>query len=132
MNENTKELSRIAVFVRDRVEELKGVRNQREIAEIAGYTNPNMITMIKQGLTKVALDRVYALSKALDADQKTVMRMALEQFYGPTIIRDLEQSMGMIATVNEIAIMDVIRQASKNADPKLTPELRARLEEIFA
>ncbi len=129
---NSKELSRIAIFVRDRVEELKGVRSQREIAEVAGYTNPNMITMIKQGLTKVALDRVFLLAKALDADEKKLMRMALEQFYPSAVIRDLENAMGVIATSNEIKILEVIREASKNSDPKLTPELRERLVEAMS
>lgn len=131
MNAHVKELSRIAVFVRDRVEELKGVRTQREIADIAGYTNPNMITMIKQGMTKVALDRVFDLAKALDADHKVVMRMALEQFYSPLVVRDLENAMGVIATSNEIKILEAIREVSGNADPKLTPELKERLAEVF-
>lgn len=129
---SAKELSRISAFVRDRVEELKGVRNQREIAEIAGYTNPNMISMIKQGLTKVALDRVFLLAKALDADHKVMMRMALEQFYAPEVIRDLENAMGVIATPNEIKFLEFVRETSKNTDPKLTPELKERLTAIFA
>jgi hypothetical protein len=126
-----KELSRIAEFVRDRVEELKGIRNQREIAEIAGYTNQNMITMIKQGFTKVALDRVFLLAKALDADPKMMMRMALEQFYSPLAIRDMEQALGVAATRNEIRILEHIRNLTKGSDPALTPELKDALKSIF-
>ena len=126
-----KELSRIAEFVRDRVEELKGVRNQREIAEIAGYSNQNMISMIKQGHTKVALDRAFLLAKALDADPVKVMRMALEQFYTPLAIRDLETALGT-ASRNEIRILEYIRELTKGSDPSLTPELKDHLKSIFA
>lgn len=129
---SAKEMSRIAVFVRDRVEELKGVRSQREIAEIAGYTNSNMITMIKQGMTKVALDRVFPLAKALDADEKMLMRMALEQFYAPVVIRDLEHAMGGLVTTNEVKVLEIIREVSQFRDPKATPELKEKLAAVFA
>lgn len=129
--EMKKELSRIAVFVNDRLYELRDVRNQREIAEIAGYTNQNMITMIKQGHTKVAIDRVKALAKALDADPRKLMQMALEQFYAPHAIRDLEEAIGGV-TANEQKILKAYREATGGKDPVVTPEIETKVKSIFA
>lgn len=68
----------MAKFVERRVLELKPKKSQAEIAAQAGYVNPNMVTMIKQGTSKVALDRVPALAKALECDPAYLMRLALE------------------------------------------------------
>lgn len=125
-----KELSRIAKFVDERLYELRGVRNQREIADIAGYANQNMITMIKQGHTKVAIDRVAGLAKALDADLGKLMRMALEQSFTPDAIRDLEMALGV--TRNEKRLLDVVREASKESDPLITEDIEAKIRAIFA
>ena len=56
----------LARYIDRRILELKAMKTQAQIAAEAGYPNPNMITMIKQGTSKVALDRVPALAKALD------------------------------------------------------------------
>jgi hypothetical protein len=52
--------TRLAQYVERRVLELKPRKMQGEIAAQAGFINPNVITMIKQGKTKAALDRVPA------------------------------------------------------------------------
>ncbi len=49
---------RLATFLRARVAELSPTKTQKEIASQAGYTNPNMITMLKLGDTKLPLGRV--------------------------------------------------------------------------
>lgn len=126
-----KSMSRIAQFVDARIYELRGVRNQREIAEIAGYTNQNMITMIKQGYTKVALDRVAGLAKALDCEVAPLMRMALEQFYTPDAIKDLELAMGSILSKNERRLLDVYRFVTNNSDPAITPEVEEKIRAVF-
>lgn len=87
------ELSRIATLVGDRIEELKGVKTQKDIAREVGYTNQNMITMIKQGKSKVAIDKAGALGKALEVDPKTFMLLALEQFYSRECIDDIVRSL---------------------------------------
>jgi hypothetical protein len=51
-----------------RILELKPKKNQSEIAAEAGFANPNMITLLKQGANRVPLDRVPQLAKALDSD----------------------------------------------------------------
>ena len=60
--------SRRVHFLETRLLELKHKKTQAEIAKEAGFINPNMVAMIKQGATKLPIDRVPALAKALDSD----------------------------------------------------------------
>ena len=52
--------SRLAKFVERRILALSGTKAQKEIAREAGFTNANMLSMIKSGDTKLALDPVPA------------------------------------------------------------------------
>lgn len=82
--------SRLASFVAKRIKDLAGVRSQREIARIAGFTQPNMISMIKTGEAKLPLERVEKLAVALDCDPRQLAQLALEQFHGPDVLRLLQ------------------------------------------
>ncbi len=73
MTKKPHENTELAKYIDRRVLALKGTKSQAEIAAQAGYVNQNMITMIKQGSSKVALDRVPALARALEADPAFVM-----------------------------------------------------------
>lgn len=89
MTDKTDERSRIARLVDERIQELQGVKSQKDIAREAGYKSQNIITMIKHGDTKVALDRVPDLAKALDVNPRPFLLMAMEQFYSPEFIRKM-------------------------------------------
>ncbi len=93
--EETDTLSKVAKLVDIRVEELKGVKSQRDIAKAAGYKNQNMITMIKQGNSKVALDRAPDLARALEVDPKEFLLIAMEQFYSPKFIAQMLKDLGV-------------------------------------
>jgi transcriptional regulator with XRE-family HTH domain len=126
------ETSAIAKFVADRVEELRGVKQQNEIAREAGYKSPNMITMIKQGNAKVAIDRVPDLAKALDVDPTHLLRLAMDQFYTSNTVKVLMAVFkNGLVTQNERAILNVIRTASGNTDPAMTPDLETSLRTLF-
>ena len=62
--------------------ELKPKKSQLEIASEAGFANPNMVAMIKNGSTKLALDRVPSMARALDCDPAYLLRLTLEQAVG--------------------------------------------------
>jgi len=121
----------LAKYIERRVLELKSKKSQIEIATEAGYVNPNMITMIKQGSTKVALDRVPALARALECDPAYLMRLSLEQAIGTTAAKAVLEVFGEPVTVNEAAWLDVIRSASGNTDPRLTTRSSAAIQTIF-
>jgi len=73
------ENSRLAQFVTTRVLELRGRKTQAEIAAQAGFTNPNVMSMLKSGANKLPLDRVPSLAKALECDPAYLLLLALEQ-----------------------------------------------------
>lgn len=60
--------TQLARFMDRRVLELRPVKSQIQIASEAGFTNPNMISMIKSGASKLALDRVPWMARALECD----------------------------------------------------------------
>ncbi|WP_209833808.1 XRE family transcriptional regulator [Ruegeria sp. HKCCE3926] len=123
--------TRMAKYVERRVLELKPTKSQAEIATQVGYVNPNMITMIKQGSSKVALDRVPALAVALEADPAFVMQLALEQAIGRTAAEAVVEVFGEPVTANEVGWLQAIRKASSNTDPRLTSRSQAAINAIF-
>ncbi len=127
-----KEISRIAAYIDARVADLSGRKNQAEIVEEAGLTSHNLITMMKKGHTKVPIDRVAGLAKALECDQNEMMRLALEQFYSPSALKDLESAFGGAAvTDNERELLRVFREATNMKDPRITAEIREKIAGVF-
>ena len=123
--------TRLARYVERRVLELKPTKSQAEISAQAGYVNQNMITMIKQGRSKVALDRVPALARALESDAAFVMQLALEQAIGRTAAEAVVEVFGELVSANELRWLQTIREASNNTNPRLTSRSRTALKAIF-
>jgi len=123
--------TRLAGFVAQRISELSGRKTQSEIASEAGFANSNMISMIKTGATKLALDRVPQLSKALECDPAFLLRMALEQSLGATAAKSVHDIFGTPLTRNEIEWISELRDASGDTDPRLTARSRAAFLAIF-
>jgi hypothetical protein len=57
--------SAVAKYIDKKIDELKGVKTQREIAAEIDYDKPNMISMFKRGEARVPLDKIPLLAKAL-------------------------------------------------------------------
>lgn len=125
------EHTRLAQFLDQRILELKPKRSQAEIAEIAGFTSPNVVSMLKSGATKVPLDRVPKLAQALDCDPAYLLRLALEQAEGSTAAKAIFEIIGDPVSVNERAWIAEIRDASGDTDPRPTARARTQLRAIF-
>ena len=123
--------TRLAKFLEARRLELKHKKTQAEIAEEAGFVNPNMVTMIKKGATKLTVDRVPALAKALDCDPALLLRLALEQSEGSTAATAIYEIIGQPITKNEMAWINEIREASGDTDPRMTSRAAAAIRGIF-
>ena len=123
--------TRLAKFLETRLLELKHKKTQVEIAEEAGFVNPNMITMIKQGATKLPIDRVPALAKALGVDPALLLRLALEQSEGSTAAAAIYEIIGQPVTKNEMAWIHEIREASGDTDPRLTSRAGIAIRGVF-
>jgi transcriptional regulator with XRE-family HTH domain len=123
--------TRLARFLDNRLLELKHKKTQAEIAEEAGFVNPNMVTMIKQGSTKLPIDRVPALAKALESDPALLLRLALEQSEGSTAAAAIYEIIGQPFTKNEMSWISEIREASGDTDPRLTSRAGTAIRGVF-
>ncbi|MBL4930050.1 helix-turn-helix domain-containing protein [Fuscibacter oryzae] len=128
---NPYENSHATIFIADRIRDLSHTKTQAEIATEAGFVNPNMVTFLKTGKTKIPLDRIPALAKALEADPAVLMRLALDQAVGATAARAITEIFGSPVSENEQGWLDEIRDASGNTDPRLTARSRTALRGIF-
>jgi transcriptional regulator with XRE-family HTH domain len=120
----------LADFIEKRVLAMRP-KQQNEIAEEAGFKNVNMLSMIKSGTSKLPIDRVAALAKALDCDPKLLFRLAFEQQGQETTALTIAEIFGAIVTRNEAIWLHEIRDASGNSDPGMTTRSRAALRAIF-
>lgn len=111
---------------------MESPKSQKEIAQAVGFKNPNMITMLKQGDVKLALDRVPLMAKALGVDQVDMFKLALTQFYDDTSVKMMVGLLEAGLSTAERDILRVIREAAGDAPPALTQEREDALRELFA
>lgn len=123
--------SKVSDLISKRIDELKGVISQREIADKVGYQNQNIISMIKQGESKLALDRVPAMAKALDLDVKLLMGLALEQFYSRKFVETMIGIFEAPYTDDEIAVLEIIREVAGGGRLSLTDKQKEEIARIL-
>lgn len=104
---------------------------QREIAEEAGFENPNVITMIKQGRTKIPLEKVGKLAKALSIDPVFLFKMVLSEYQPGTMEAINAMFDQEPLTENELEIIRIVRSASVNNPKVRSDEDRDRLLEAI-
>jgi len=91
---------------------------QRDIADQVGFKHPNMITMMKQGLTRVPLDRIPALAKALGLDQASFLLVAIEEYHHE-IYEVLRDTLGLPLSDAEQQLILMFRLANLRAEIEL-------------
>lgn len=90
-----------------------------------------MISMIKIGAEKLALDRVPQLAKALECDPAFLLRLAVDQSLGTTAAKAVDEIFGSPLTRNEREWITELRNASGDTDPRLTARSRTAFRAIF-
>lgn len=55
-------------------------KSQREVAEEIGYTNPNIITMFKNGATKIPVNKAGLIARALGVDPIFMLRLLMSEY----------------------------------------------------
>jgi hypothetical protein len=104
---------------------------QRQIAEALEYPKPNIITMFKQGLTKVPIEKIPALAGVLGLDPRHLLIRAMRE-YMPKTLRTIEATLGHSVSEREYEIVAFIREMTDDAVPPLTNELKNKLKHAFA
>lgn len=122
--------SRMARYLGRQIEALKGEVSQREIATKLGYPKSNIISMFKTGEAKVPLDKIPALAEALHVDVGHLMRLGLEQYW-PDKMDVITKVFSRIVTENEYEIVQCIRKAAHDTDPKASSSQKAELKRLF-
>lgn len=122
-----------AVYVSRQIDALteSGNLTQRQIAHTAGYDKPNILSMIKRGETKVPIDKIPDMAKALRVDPAHLARLVLDQHW-PALTFSFEEIFGGgMITVNERKLLTLWRQETGNNDPVINDARTARLSEVF-
>lgn len=98
--------SKVASFIASRIEETGQL--QKDIASKCGFDKPNMITMIKQGLTRLPLDKVGPMAMALETDPVQLLKMCMEE-YQPATWKAIEPFMETAMTRDELRLITALR-----------------------
>ena len=107
----------VADFLSRKIDESN--KTQKEIAAETGYGNPNIMTMFKNGSTKVPLNTVGPLAIALGVDPAYFLRMVMSE-YCPDTLAAVEHCLGTtILSERERALIEAIRRCSQNTDPSI-------------
>lgn len=114
MTANLTHRTTVADFIADRLAECD--KTQREIAEECGFEKSNIITMFKNGSTKVPLNRIGPLSKAIGADPAHLLRLVMQEYLPDTwdAIEDILQS--TVLTANELDLVRKFRDVTGDND----------------
>lgn len=119
-------VSRVAAYIAKQIDALAGIKSQRDIAAEAGFQKPNIISMFKTGESKVPLDRVPGLAKALNVDASFLFRLVMLEYW-PDFEVEVARMFGDVISKNEREILIRIRELTNNSDPALTEALDDKL-----
>jgi len=122
--------TKMAQFLDKRITSLQSELGQRDIAAALGYERPNIISMFKTGETKVPLDKIPTLAKAIKVDPAHLMRLGLEQYW-PDQMQVITEVFKNLVTANEMEIVEIYRSAVTDRDLPITEGQRRRLREVF-
>lgn len=122
----------LAKYLDKRIAELRCVRTQREIAAQAGFRRPNVVSMFRTGDTKVPLDRIAALARALDADPAHLFRLGMIDLW-PELAGVIDEIFGkQMASRHEAAIfLTKWRHATGNTDPAPNHRIEAAVDQML-
>lgn len=118
---------RLNPFVRRLVHLLESTgKTQKEVAQDLGYEKSNIITMFKQGTTRVPLDKVPALAFSLGADPAGLVRLWF-QTHEPEALTVIDRDLEIPITENEKTWVMGLREAYENDVPAYDDDARAAI-----
>ena len=59
-------------------------KSQADIAREVGYDRPNVVNMMKQGVTKLPINKISAFAKALKVDPAHLLRIVMSEYLPET------------------------------------------------
>lgn len=120
--------SKVATFVGRHIDASE--KTQTEIAAEVGFPRPNMVAMIKTGVTKVPLARIAKLAKALDIDPVELFRMAMAE-YMPDLLEVCDEIYGRDKlTTGETELLKRLRLHTKGKNFKVTGAVNDAIDDL--
>lgn len=107
-------ITSVAEFIADRLAESD--KTQRQIAEECGFETPNIITMFKKGTTKVPLNRIGSLAKAIGSDPAHLLRLVMNEYIPDTWVEIENIMQSTVLTANELELVRAYRRATGDSD----------------
>ncbi len=95
-------------------------KTQAAIAREAGFPKPNVLSMMKQGQTKVPIERIPELARACNVDAAYFLRLALAEFY-PATFAVIVETIGEPLTENERDVLICYRLIAPENQLEMTP-----------
>jgi hypothetical protein len=81
-----------------------------EVSREVGFNNPNFLSMIRRGKTKIPLNRVPALAKALEICPRGLLFRCLEE-YEPELLETIQICLpGAFLSESDLKIVRAIRK----------------------
>lgn len=100
----------VAEFLTDRIAAVD--KTQRQISEECGFDNPNIITMFKNGQTKLPINRIASLARAIEVDPVHLLRLVMLE-YIPDVWECIENIMqSTLLTANELELVRAFREVT--------------------
>ena len=104
----------VAAFISARIAESD--KTQHQIASECGYDKPNIMTMFKQGKTRVPLNKVGPLATALGVDPALLLRLTLAE-YAPETWEAIDRIAGRsLISENEMDLVRAFRTLAGSAE----------------
>lgn len=120
--------SQTAGFLRDAIN--ASHKTQREIAQDAGFPQPNVISMMKKGQCKVPISRIPKLATALGTDVHSFLDIALREYH-PEIWFTLRETYATSVDGTEQMLIDTYQTACRSGEIIWSPELEAALQGVL-
>jgi hypothetical protein len=98
--------SQVARFIERRIEETG--QKQTDIAFKVGFEKPNVITMIKQGKTRLPLDKIGLMANALETDPTQLFQLCMEEYH-PATWKVIAPFMEGAMTKDELQLLNSLR-----------------------
>jgi transcriptional regulator with XRE-family HTH domain len=124
----------VAMYIERRIRELAqdGVK-QRDIADAAGFNRPNVLSMIKQGETKLPLDKIGRMAIALRVDRRFLFELTIWE-YEPELWDIAKDVFGaeMFLTTHEQRLVNQLRTDGVRLEAIPLDEFDDRISRIGA
>ncbi len=104
---------------------------QREIAERAGFKKPNILTMLKQGSTKVPIERIPALAAACGMPALPLLETAMTE-YAPAAWQTIRKVTGAPLGEDERVLLRAYRAGLAGRPAAVASHYEESLRRLFS